>query len=303
MMNDKAQQLGCTHTHFANPNGLDTDGHYTCARDMAIITRAANEYPEFAEYSGQTTYTLPADNVIGDGWTIQTKVDMLRSDKEDYDARIYAAKTGYTTLAHNTFVACGKTDSSNLIVSVLNCPVKHGTFVDAKALLDYGAQFSTVTVSPDLYSAVAEQAADTRGCTVDTDSLPSVSVLLPADLSAADLAFTPVTQDDDSTAIAVTVSDDSRAAYAAATGKAGTQTLASIPLTLLQKPSVMERMLGGTAQAAGDSDESSQRVSSAPLQTIAILVIAAVVLVVLVLLRRTIAVSRKRRHKRRKARR
>ena len=41
MMNDKAKELGCTNTHFVNPNGLPAEDHYTSARDMALIGRAA----------------------------------------------------------------------------------------------------------------------------------------------------------------------------------------------------------------------------------------------------------------------
>lgn len=77
-MNEKAKELGCTHTHFANPNGLDTDGHYSCAEDMARITRAANQHPEFSKYSSTVSYVLPADNLIGPGWEIRTKVNMIK---------------------------------------------------------------------------------------------------------------------------------------------------------------------------------------------------------------------------------
>ena len=47
MMNAKAKELGCTGTHFANPNGLPNPDHYVTARDMALIARAAYQYPEF----------------------------------------------------------------------------------------------------------------------------------------------------------------------------------------------------------------------------------------------------------------
>ena len=43
MMNDKAKELGCTNTHFTNPNGLPDPNHYTSARDMALISKAAYE--------------------------------------------------------------------------------------------------------------------------------------------------------------------------------------------------------------------------------------------------------------------
>ncbi|MER3466937.1 MAG: D-alanyl-D-alanine carboxypeptidase, partial [Armatimonadota bacterium] len=41
MMNERAKQIGCTGTHFTNPNGLHDPLHYTTARDLALITREA----------------------------------------------------------------------------------------------------------------------------------------------------------------------------------------------------------------------------------------------------------------------
>ena len=38
-MNEKAQVLGMKHTHFVNCCGLDADGHYTSARDIALMSR------------------------------------------------------------------------------------------------------------------------------------------------------------------------------------------------------------------------------------------------------------------------
>ena len=49
MMNAKAKELGCTHTHFNNTNGLPDDEHYTSAHDMALIARAAYAIPKFAD--------------------------------------------------------------------------------------------------------------------------------------------------------------------------------------------------------------------------------------------------------------
>ena len=62
MMNAKAKELGCTHTHFANPNGLPNKDHYVSARDMALIAQEAYSIPKFREICSTTAYTLPADN-------------------------------------------------------------------------------------------------------------------------------------------------------------------------------------------------------------------------------------------------
>lgn len=57
MMNTKAQELGCTGTHFANPHGLHDENHYTTAVDLAKITKYAMGLPHFTDISSQTRYT------------------------------------------------------------------------------------------------------------------------------------------------------------------------------------------------------------------------------------------------------
>ena len=58
LMNQRAQELGCTGTHFANTNGLHDVNHYTTAYDMALITRYALTTPNFLQYFGQTEYSM-----------------------------------------------------------------------------------------------------------------------------------------------------------------------------------------------------------------------------------------------------
>jgi serine-type D-Ala-D-Ala carboxypeptidase (penicillin-binding protein 5/6) len=54
-MNQKAQELGLTDTHFANPSGIDEENHFSSARDMTIMAKTALKNPKFAEIV-QTTY-------------------------------------------------------------------------------------------------------------------------------------------------------------------------------------------------------------------------------------------------------
>ena len=57
LMNDKAQRLGLTNTRFENPNGLDSPGHYSTARDMAVLAAYAMENPIFAQTVSAKTVT------------------------------------------------------------------------------------------------------------------------------------------------------------------------------------------------------------------------------------------------------
>ncbi len=59
LMNQTAESLGCTGSHFANPSGLNDENHYTTAHDMALITRAAIQNPDFLEIDGARNYKLP----------------------------------------------------------------------------------------------------------------------------------------------------------------------------------------------------------------------------------------------------
>lgn len=249
-MNERAQELGCTNTHFANPNGLDAEGHYSCAEDMARITYAANQYEEFSTYSSAVSYRLPADNIIPEGWAIWTKVNMLRQSDATYDSRIYAAKTGWTTNAHNTFVACGKSENANFVVSVLNCPVKNGIFVDTTALLDYGEQcFASVTVEADEYKIQAKQAAKEADCRLDLDALNDFSIKMPVGMDADDLSYVCVAAEGKTPYLAVLIAEDSREEYAAATGMDGTVPLIRVPVTI--KPGLLDI---DATEAAGSSE-------------------------------------------------
>ena len=59
LMNQTAESLGCTGSHFANPSGLNDENHYTTAHDMALITRAAIQNPDFLEIDSTRNYKLP----------------------------------------------------------------------------------------------------------------------------------------------------------------------------------------------------------------------------------------------------
>jgi D-alanyl-D-alanine carboxypeptidase len=61
-MNDTAGALGLTHTHYMNPHGLDDSGHYSSARDLAVLGRYALQLPTIAGILATRTFTIPATN-------------------------------------------------------------------------------------------------------------------------------------------------------------------------------------------------------------------------------------------------
>lgn len=92
-MNEKAAQLGCVNTSFANVTGLNAQNQYTCAADMYRIMRYAMDFPLLVEYSRQTLYTV---NPVSGGSprTMPNTNDMLRSSTDSYYSRWYSARRG-----------------------------------------------------------------------------------------------------------------------------------------------------------------------------------------------------------------
>ena len=62
-MNERASELGCEHTHFANATGLHNSQHYTTAWDLYLITREAMKHEKFMEICNSKSYTVPATNM------------------------------------------------------------------------------------------------------------------------------------------------------------------------------------------------------------------------------------------------
>mgnify|MGYP000859878811 CR=1 FL=1 len=153
-MNEKAAELGCTDSHFANPSGLNDPNHYVSAYDMALIAKAAFNNPTFVEVDSTTYYDVPAGKLkqYPDGWRYYAHHRMLRrNDSLYYDGAI-GGKTGYTEAAGNTLVTYAKNDNTYLVSVVLQSV--NGAYSDTKALLDYGFNNFSRTAVKDLPSKI-----------------------------------------------------------------------------------------------------------------------------------------------------
>lgn len=135
MMNAKAKALGCTDTNFVNPNGLNDPNHYTTARDMARIAKAAFANETLCQIDRTLSYKFPALKKTG-AQTIVPGHKMLYPTDSRYYSGIVGGKTGYTSLAGNTLVTCVERDGVRLIAVVLKSQNTH--YADTKAMLDYG---------------------------------------------------------------------------------------------------------------------------------------------------------------------
>ena len=137
LMNQRAQQLGCTNTHFANASGLNDTNHYTTAYDMALITKAAFDNETVRTIASTVNYTLPAAKNRGE-LAITNGNKMINPANSQYYSGIIAGKTGYTSKAGNTLATAVQKDGHELIAVVMKSTQQQ--YVDTKALLDYGYQ-------------------------------------------------------------------------------------------------------------------------------------------------------------------
>lgn len=140
MMNAKAKELGCTNTNFVNPNGLNDPNHYTTARDMAKIAKAAFENKTLCQIDSTLSYKFPATKNANQERTLTPGHKMLYPSDSRYYEGIIGGKTGYTSLAGNTLVTCVEKDGVRLIAVILKA--KSTQYVDTKAVLDYGYALS-----------------------------------------------------------------------------------------------------------------------------------------------------------------
>ncbi len=137
LMNQKAQSLGCTDSHFTNPSGLFNENHYTSAYDMALIGLAAMKNETFMDIDSHLAYKLGSTARNPEGHTVYMEHKMLRNDTQYSDKRVVAGKTGYTKDSGNTLITMARQDDRNLVAVVLR-DKNPSHYTDTKALLDLG---------------------------------------------------------------------------------------------------------------------------------------------------------------------
>ncbi len=134
MMTSKAQQLGAKNTHFTNPHGLTAPGHYSSAKDMALIFNYAMKNPDFRIIVHTKRKTV---RLFTAGKNKRVRRIPLRNKNRllwSFSGAI-GGKTGYTRAAKRTFVGAVARNGLTLVVSVLG---SRALWTDTKRLLNYG---------------------------------------------------------------------------------------------------------------------------------------------------------------------
>lgn len=146
MMNDRAEKLGCTNTHFVNASGLPDPDHYVSAYDMALIAREFFNNETLCMISGCSKYIIPATNKTNEQRPQENHHKMITGKKYEYEG-IIGGKTGFTSEARQTLVTCAQREGMKLICVVMKDEAPN-QFLDTKELFDYGfASFQKMKIA------------------------------------------------------------------------------------------------------------------------------------------------------------
>jgi serine-type D-Ala-D-Ala carboxypeptidase (penicillin-binding protein 5/6) len=134
-MNDKAKELGLKNTHFENPAGIDADGNYSSAADLAKITREAMKYPEFRKIVDDPEATISTQDREID--VVNTNLLVVPNSGYSYGPAT-GAKTGTSPQAGPCLVASAESDDESYIAVVLDAASDLQRFEAAQTALEYG---------------------------------------------------------------------------------------------------------------------------------------------------------------------
>jgi D-alanyl-D-alanine carboxypeptidase len=127
LMNEKARALGAYDTQFRNPHGLDQDGHFSSARDMAVFARELLADPALAQIVDAPEWNMTwkgRPRVFG------THHKLIRTHPE-----VIGVKTGFTDNAGHCLISAARTDVGVLVTVVMG---SQNHYQDTLSLFDYG---------------------------------------------------------------------------------------------------------------------------------------------------------------------
>lgn len=200
-MNQRAAELGCEDTHFANTNGLQSVDHYTSAWDLYLITQEAMTHEIFMRICGTRSFQIPPTN-LSDTRTYYTTnylIDHHRNANYLYDGAT-GIKTGSTSDAGYCLVASATRGDRTLVSVVLGAErvtLEDGTqdtqsFSETIRLFDWGFdQFSrqVILAADELVDEVPVALSQEQN-SVKVHPAQAVERLIPNDLATEDIRRT-----------------------------------------------------------------------------------------------------------------
>lgn len=136
-MNELADRLGMTQSHFVNPHGYHDAQHYTTARDLAIAARQGLTDPIFCQVVTCMNYTLPATQ-NREELVIQNIWELFDPASEYFIPGAAGVKSGYTSAAGFCYVGAAQRNGRTLIAVLLGEPSRNRTWIDLSRLFEYG---------------------------------------------------------------------------------------------------------------------------------------------------------------------
>ena len=139
MMNKKAEELGLTNSHFVVPHGLDNEGHYTTAYELAKMADYALNIPKFKEIVSNKSATI---YINGYPKAINNTNKLLGSV-----SGVYGVKTGFTNGAGRCLVSSCKRGELDIITVVIGANTNNQRTADTKELIEYAFNnFSLINI-------------------------------------------------------------------------------------------------------------------------------------------------------------
>ncbi len=202
-MNERASELGCEHTHFANATGLHNSQHYTTAWDLYLITREAMKHEKFMEICNSKSYTVPATNMTEKPRELHSTNFLI----SNWRARGYVyrdaqgIKTGSTPEAGYCLISSAVRGSRHMISVVLGAErvtledgvtIQTRSFSETSRMFDWGFDNFTrrdILSSADLIQEVPV-ALSSEASYVSTHAAEDLSCLLPNNIEPEDLERT-----------------------------------------------------------------------------------------------------------------
>ena len=195
MMNKKAQEIGCTNSHFTNPSGKHDDDHYTTAEDLLKIAMYCMQNDTFKSIVAKTSYTLPATD-ISEERTFKNTNSLLNEDSKYYYPNAIGIKTGFTSEAKHCLVSASDNNGFKLLCVVLGGDRtknnEDARFVDSKNLLSYGYNtFEPKTIVSPNTEVTSIDVVGATNSTKKLDLLSTEPLRLVLEKTASKIDITP----------------------------------------------------------------------------------------------------------------
>ena len=122
MMNERAKELGATHTHFANTNGLHVSDHYTTAYDLYLIFKEAVKHDEFVDVISTRNYTMTYTNANGvkvNEYVQSTNHYLTSENPVPNGVTMYGGKSGTTSMAGSCLILLTESEKGERYFSIV----------------------------------------------------------------------------------------------------------------------------------------------------------------------------------------